>query len=173
MVSRSGTRPRGSGKTPSTRRFHGHHHRRRRPFGPGRPPDVPRADRRRALPVLVAIFGVGLVAAGLLPMDPENGFPAGTPEGPVSRMSWHGVAHSVAAAVAFTALAIAAVVMTVRCVRRRAVRPAVLNGAAALVLLVPMSPDRMSLQIALNGLVAFTWTTVVALVLRRRDIHPG
>lgn len=38
---------------------------------------------------------------------------------------------------------------------------------------VPMSPDRMSLQIALNGLVAFTWTTVVALVLRRRDIHPG
>ena len=128
---------------------------------------------RRALPVLVAIFGVGLVAAGLLPMDPENGFPAGTPEGPVARMSWHGVAHSVAAAVAFTALAIAAVVMTVRCVRRRAVRPAVLNGAAALVLLVPMSPDRMSLQIALNGLVAFTWTTVVALVLRRRDIHPG
>jgi hypothetical protein len=45
---------------------------------------------RRALPVLVAIFGVGLVAAGLLPMDPENGFPAGTPEGPVARMSWHG-----------------------------------------------------------------------------------
>ncbi|SNS23706.1 hypothetical protein [Actinomadura mexicana] len=48
-----------------------------------------------------------------------------------------------------------------------------LNGAAALVLLVPMSPDHMSLQIALNGVVAFTWTTVVGLVLRRRDIHPG
>ncbi|WP_339156221.1 DUF998 domain-containing protein [Actinomadura luteofluorescens] len=128
---------------------------------------------RRAVPVLVAIFGVGLVAAGLLPMDPEKGFPAGTPEGPVDQMSWHGVGHSVAAAVAFTALAIAAVVMTVRCVRRRAVWPAVLHGAAALVLLVPMSPDHMSLQIALNGLVAFTWTTVVALFLRRRDMHQG
>ncbi|MGI5205155.1 DUF998 domain-containing protein [Spirillospora sp. CA-108201] len=95
---------------------------------------------RRALPVLVAVFGLGLVAAGLLPMDPEKGFPVGTPEGPVAQMSWHGVAHSVAAAVAFTALAVAAVVMTV--------------------------------QIALNGAVAFTWTTVVALRLRRRDIHP-
>ncbi|GAA4360825.1 hypothetical protein GCM10023088_00330 [Actinomadura verrucosospora] len=128
---------------------------------------------RRALPVLVGVFGAGLVAAGLLPMDPENGFPAGTPEGPVDQMSWHGVAHSVAAAVAFTALAIAAAVMTVRCARRRAVLPAVLNGAVALVLLVPMSPDHMSLQIALNGLVAFTWTTVVALSLRRRSTHPG
>ncbi|MEU8117697.1 DUF998 domain-containing protein [Spirillospora sp. NPDC049024] len=122
---------------------------------------------RRTVPAFVAVFGVGLVAAGLFPMDPENGFPVGTPEGPVARMSWHGVAHSVAAAVAFTALAIAAVMMAVRCVRRRAVWPAVLNGAVALVLLVPMSPDHMSLQIALNGLVAFSWTTAVAVSLHR------
>ncbi|MFD0900390.1 DUF998 domain-containing protein [Actinomadura sediminis] len=122
---------------------------------------------RRALPILVGVFGAGLVAAGVFPMDPENGFPAGTPEGPVAQMSWHGVAHSAAAAVAFTALAIAAVVMTVRCARRRAARPAVLSGAAALVLLVPMSPDHMSVQIAVNGLVAFTWTTVLAVALRR------
>ncbi|MFG3437464.1 DUF998 domain-containing protein [Nonomuraea sp. NPDC047897] len=122
---------------------------------------------RRALPICVGIFGVGLIAAGLLPMDPENGFPAGTPEGPVAQMSWHGVGHSVAAAVAFTALAIAAVVLAVRCARRRAVPPAVLSGAAALVLLLPMSPDHLSIQIAVNGVVAFTWTTVLALLLRR------
>ncbi|MGI5171026.1 DUF998 domain-containing protein [Spirillospora sp. CA-253888] len=122
---------------------------------------------RRALPILVGVFGAGLVAAGVFTMDPENGFPVGTPEGPVAQMSWHGVAHSAAAVLAFTALAIAAIVMTVRCARRRAVRPAVLNAAAALVLLVPMSPDHMSIQIAVNGLVAFTWTTVLATMLRR------
>ncbi|WP_326564275.1 DUF998 domain-containing protein [Micromonospora peucetia] len=122
---------------------------------------------RRALPILVGIFGAGLVAAGLFTMDPEHGFPAGTPDGPADRMSWHGVAHSTAAAVAFTALAVAAIVLAVRCVRRRAVLPAVLSGLAALVLLLPMSPDRMSIQIAVNGLVAFTWTTVLALSLRR------
>ncbi|MFI7469115.1 DUF998 domain-containing protein [Nonomuraea sp. NPDC049646] len=122
---------------------------------------------RRALPILVGVFGAGLVAAGIFTMDPEKGFPAGTPDGPVAQMSWHGVAHSVAAAVAFTALAAAAAVMSVRCARRRAVASAVLSAVAALVLLVPMSPDRMSVQIAVNGLVAFTWTTVLAVSLRR------
>jgi hypothetical protein len=122
---------------------------------------------RRALSILVGIFGVGLIAAGLFTMDPEYGFPVGVPDGPVAQMSWHSVVHSAAAAVSFTALAIAALVLTVRCVRRRAVLPAVLNGAAALVLLLPMSPDHMSIQIAVNGLVAFTWTTVLALSLRR------
>ncbi|AQU66102.1 DUF998 domain-containing protein [Streptomyces niveus] len=122
---------------------------------------------RRALPVCVAIFGVGLIAAGLFPMDPENGFPVGTPDRPVAEMSWHSVAHSASAAVAFTALAVAAIALTVRCVRRRAVLPAVLNGAAALVLVLPMSPDHISIQIAVNGLVAFTWTTVVTMSLRR------
>ncbi|MFI7420261.1 DUF998 domain-containing protein [Nonomuraea sp. NPDC049684] len=122
---------------------------------------------RRALPILVGVFGAGLVAAGIFTMDPEKGFPAGTPDGPVAQMSWHGVAHSAAAAVAFTALAAAAAVMSVRCARRRAVASAVLSAVAALVLLVPMSPDRMSVQIAVNGLVAFTWTTVLAVSLRR------
>jgi hypothetical protein len=122
---------------------------------------------RRALPVLVGIFGVGLTAAGVFTMDPEHGFPAGTPDGPAAHMSWHSIVHSVAAAVAFTALAIAAIVLTVRHVRRRVVLPAVANGVAALVLLLPMSPDHMSIQIAVNGVVAFTWTTVVALWQRR------
>ncbi|GAA3467444.1 DUF998 domain-containing protein [Nonomuraea roseola] len=122
---------------------------------------------RRALPILVGIFGAGMIAAGVFIMDPENGFPAGTPDGPVAQMSWHSITHSAAAAVSFTALAIAAIVLAVRCARRRAVPAAIGNGAAALVLLLPMSPDHMSIQIAVNGLVAFTWTTVLALSLRR------
>jgi hypothetical protein len=121
---------------------------------------------RRALPVFVGIFGAGLVAAGLFTMDPENGFPVGTPDGPVARMSWHSIVHSAAAAAAFTALAVAAIVLVVRYARQRQTWPAVLNGAAALVLLLPVSPEFMSIQIAVNGLVAFTWTTVLALALR-------
>ncbi len=124
---------------------------------------------RRALPILVGIFGAGLIGAGLFPMDPQNGFPVGTPDGPVAQMSWHSIVHSAAAAVAFTALAAAAIVLTVRCARRRAVPAAVLNGAAALVLMLPVSPEHMSVQVAINGLVAFTWTTAVALWLRRRS----
>ncbi|MEK8143338.1 DUF998 domain-containing protein [Streptomyces sp. M10(2022)] len=124
---------------------------------------LPEGGGRRALSILVGIFGVGLIASGLFPMDPENGFPVGTPDQPVAWMSWHSVAHSASAVVAYSALAIAAITLTVRCVRRRAVLPAVLNGTTALVLVLPMSPEYMSLQIAMNGLVAFTWTTVLAL----------
>jgi hypothetical protein len=122
---------------------------------------------RRALPILVGIFGAGLAVAGLFPMDPEHGFPAGTPNQPVAEMSWHSAVHSAAAAVAFTALAAAAIVLAVRYARRRAVRPAVLSGAAALVLLAPIAPDYMSIQIAVNGLIAFTWTSALAVALRR------
>lgn len=122
---------------------------------------------RRALPVLVAVFGLGLVVAGVFPMDPEYGFPVGTPDGPVARMSWHGVVHSGAAALAFIALAVAALVLALRHARRRAPVPAVLSGLVALVLLLPVSPEHMSVQVAVNGLFAFGWTSAVALWLRR------
>ncbi|MFI5720607.1 DUF998 domain-containing protein [Nocardia sp. NPDC051750] len=122
---------------------------------------------RRALPVLVGVFGVGMIAAGVFTMDPEKGFPAGTPDEPVAQMSWHSIAHSASAAVAFTALAISALVLSVRCARRRAVWPAVASAVAGLVLLVPISPEHMSIQIAVNGLVAFTWTTALAIFQRR------
>ncbi|WKG10275.1 DUF998 domain-containing protein [Nocardia sp. PE-7] len=122
---------------------------------------------RRALPVLVGVFGAGLIAAGVFTMDAEKGFPAGTPDEPVAQMSWHSIAHSASAAVAFTALAVAALILSVRCVRRRAVLPAVASALAGLVLLVPISPEYMSIQIAVNGLVAFTWTTALAISRRR------
>ncbi|MDO3700940.1 DUF998 domain-containing protein [Micromonospora sp. C28SCA-DRY-2] len=122
---------------------------------------------RRLLPILVGIFGAGLVVAGVFTMDPEHGFPVGTPDGPVARMSWHSVVHSAAAATAFTALAVAAIVLAVRCVRRRAGWAAGLSGLVAVVLLLPVSPEHMSIQIAVNGLVAFAWTTAIALSLRR------
>ena len=122
---------------------------------------------RRWLAPLIAIFGLGLVASGVFVMDPENGFPIGTPEGPAPVTSWHGIAHIVAATVAFTGLAAACIVLAVRMGRRRAGWAAVLNACAALVFLAPVNPAWASIQVAVNGLVAFTWTTAVALWLLR------
>ena len=87
---------------------------------------------RRWLARLIGGFGVGLIAAGVFMMDPQDGFPVGTPAGPAAQMSWHGVAHSVAAAVGSTSPAAACIVFTVRKARQRAVLPAVLGAAAAL-----------------------------------------
>jgi hypothetical membrane protein len=118
---------------------------------------------RRWLAPLIAVFGLGLIASGVFVMDPENGFP----DGPAATMSWHGIAHLVAATVAYTGLAAACIVLTVRMARRRAVLAAVLNASAALVFLAPVNPAWMSIQVAVNGLVAFTWTTAVAVWLLR------
>ena len=128
---------------------------------------IPDGVGRRWLAPLIAIFGLGLVASGVFVMDPENGFPIGTPDGPAPAMSWHGIAHIVAATVAFTGLAAACIVLAVRMGRRRAGWAAVLNACAALVFLAPVNPAWASIQVAVNGLVAFTWTTAVALWLLR------
>ncbi|GAA1528038.1 DUF998 domain-containing protein [Kribbella lupini] len=121
---------------------------------------------RRAVPLLLGLYGGGFVVAGLFPMDPQNGFPAGAPAGPVA-LSWHSVVHSIGAVVAFTALAVACIVLVVDAVRRRSAKAAVGHGVVAVVMLLPMSPTESSLQIALTGVVAFTWTTLYAVQLRR------
>jgi hypothetical protein len=122
---------------------------------------------RRWLAPLIAVFGLGLIASGVFVMDPENGFPIGTPEGPAQLMSWHGIAHIVAATVAFTGLAAACIVMTVRMVRLRAGWAAVLNACAALALLAPVDPAWASIQLAVTAVVAFAWTTALAVKLLR------
>jgi Protein of unknown function (DUF998) len=124
---------------------------------------------RRWLAPLIAVFGLGLIASGVFVMDPVNSFPIGTPDGPAAVKSWHGFAHLVAATVAFTGLAAASIVLTVRMARRRDFLVALLNAGAALVFLAPVNPAWMSVQVAGNALIAFTWTTAVAVSLLRPD----
>ena len=72
----------------------------------------------RWAPRLVAVYGVSLVAAGLLRADPALGFPAGTPAGP-GPVSWHGTAHFEAGGIGFSCLAIACFVLAERSSARR------------------------------------------------------
>lgn len=55
-------------------------------------------------PFLLAVYGLGLVAAGAFVADPMDGFPPGTPPGPPVATSWHGPLHFVAGGVGFLAL---------------------------------------------------------------------
>jgi hypothetical membrane protein len=66
----------------------------------------------RAVPALVAVFGLGVLLAGVFPADPAAGFPVGmaTPATP----SGHGMLHLMTSGVGFLALAAAMVVMAVR-----------------------------------------------------------
>ncbi|MEV1238481.1 DUF998 domain-containing protein [Nonomuraea sp. NPDC050022] len=55
-------------------------------------------------PRLVGVFGAGMVAAAFFSADPADGFPPGTPLGPPTSMSTHGMVHFLVSGVAFVAL---------------------------------------------------------------------
>jgi hypothetical membrane protein len=60
--------------------------------------------------VLVAGYGVGLIAAGIFRADPVPGFPPGVPDDP-GRISWHGVLHLMSGVVGFACLVSACFVL--------------------------------------------------------------
>ncbi len=65
-------------------------------------------------PILLAVYGAGLIGAGFFAADPMNGFPAGAPAGRPDSISMHGMLHIVFAAVGFLALVAACFVIARR-----------------------------------------------------------
>ncbi|MEV8093405.1 DUF998 domain-containing protein [Kitasatospora sp. NPDC085879] len=65
----------------------------------------------RWAPRLVRTYGLGMVAAGALVMDPADGFPIGTPDGVPASLSWHAVGHLLAGTISFAALIAACYVL--------------------------------------------------------------
>jgi hypothetical membrane protein len=55
-------------------------------------------------PLLIGIYGVFLVAAGIFTVDPMDGFPPGTPAGLPATLSWHAQLHNMTFFVVFLSL---------------------------------------------------------------------
>jgi hypothetical protein len=71
-------------------------------------------------PRLIALYGVGLIGAGIFVADPAFGFPPGTPAD-AHDVSWHGLMHLVSGAVGFVGF-IAACFVVARRFRSRTQR---------------------------------------------------
>jgi hypothetical protein len=54
-------------------------------------------------PLLVGVYGLGLIGAGILTADPALGFPPGTPVD-AHAVSWHGLGHLVSGGIGFLGL---------------------------------------------------------------------
>ena len=54
-------------------------------------------------PLLVGLYGLGLVGGGIFVADPAGGFPPGTPQD-ANAVSWHGLLHFVSGAIGFLGL---------------------------------------------------------------------
>ena len=64
-------------------------------------------------PLLIGLYGLGLIGAGFFTADPAFGFPPGTPTD-AHTISWHGLLHFITAGVGFLALIAACAVMARR-----------------------------------------------------------
>lgn len=64
-------------------------------------------------PLLVGLYGLGLVGAGIFIADPARGFPPGTPADAHS-VSWHGLMHLVSGGIGFIGLIAACMVFARR-----------------------------------------------------------
>lgn len=64
-------------------------------------------------PILVAVYGLGLIGAGIFVADPALGFPPGTPAD-ANTVSWHGLGHFISGALGFFGLIIACFVFARR-----------------------------------------------------------
>ena len=69
-------------------------------------------------PILLGIYGLGLIGAGFFTADPAFGFPPGTPAA-AHTMSWHGLLHFICGGVGFLALIAACFVFARRFASQR------------------------------------------------------
>lgn len=83
----------------------------------------------RLLPALIAVWGLGLIGAGLFTTDPVSGYPPETPPLPV-QPTWHGIAHDLVSIPSFLALALACFVFAYRLTRTNGVGWAVGSASA-------------------------------------------
>ena len=126
---------------------------------------------RRALPILIGLYGLGLVIAGIFPAPACCGFPAGTPENQLPVMTPTAIIHSIGFMVAFSSLIIACFVAAL-----------LLSGSAALPSLA--AGISMSLLVGLGmsnvmapgvaffiaAIVGWAWLAIVVMQLAGQSV---
>jgi hypothetical protein len=116
-------------------------------------------------PVLVGVFGVGLVAGGVFVTDPALGFPPGAPAGIPEEVSWHAAVHGFAPGVAFDAVIVVCFVFLRRFAALRQWRWATYCATTAVAALaLTWWPDRdgISVRLAVAVTLALIWASSLA-----------
>src|ERR1700730_4644474 len=121
-------------------------------------------------PLMVGLWGLGLIAAGIFTADPAFGFPPGAPQGTQNHLSCHAVLHGAAFFTTFVSLVVACVVFGRRFARLKrwgwvAYCLATAVVGPALVAVGMSNTAAAGVPFALAGAVAFGWVSVLALQL--------
>lgn len=126
-------------------------------------------------PLLVGLFGVGTIVAGIFPPDPAFGFPEGAPEGMPETMSVAGGLHGLGFG-AFLALFVGFIVLSRHFGQAMpGWRNACIIVAVATPLLMLLGtvafPNTLGIFYFGAGAISFTWLSVVAWRLRANSLQ--
>jgi hypothetical protein len=115
-------------------------------------------------PILIGVYGVGLVWGGVFVADPAFGYPVGTPDAAPAELSWHGILHGIAPAAASLALLAACFVFARRFAaegKRGWVICSIVVAAAELVLTsISFAIADYRFMLA-GGVIIWTWIAAV------------
>ena len=119
-------------------------------------------------PILIGLYGLGLVLAGIFPPPACCGFPAGTPDDQLPVMTPSAIVHSIAFMIAFSSLIIACFVAA----RRLSGRWSTLSLAAGIAM--PLLVGLGMANLVAPGIAFFVaaiigWAWLAALVLQLAD----
>jgi hypothetical membrane protein len=127
---------------------------------------------RRALPILVGLYGAGLIIAGIFPPPACCGFPEGTPQDQLPVMTTGAIAHSIGFMVAFGALIVACFVAALR-----------LSGVLSMLALLAGIAMPLLVGLGMSGLIApgvaffaaavigWVWLTTVVMQLAGQSVQ--
>ena len=129
-------------------------------------------------PRLLAVAGLGNIAAGALRMDPVSGFPVGTPPTSATTMSWHSAAHMGAGSITFITLTAACYVLGYHFRRTGHRRLALGSRAAGTVLSLGFGWSMTggpagSLTLAIGFITAMVWIAVVTSAYHAHTSQPA
>lgn len=124
-------------------------------------------------PLLLGVYGLGLIGAGAFVADPMDGFPPGTPPGPPAVPTWHGSLHFIAGGIGFLALIAGCFVFARRFAILRQSAWMAYSLATGLLFLagfmaIASGSKQPWIVSAFTAAVVLAWTWLTALPLRLR-----
>src|SRR5262245_27781049 len=130
-------------------------------------------------PILLGIYGLGLIGAGFFSADPALGFPPGTPAD-AHTVSWHGLLHFVSAAIGFLSLIAGCLVFARRFVAAGERAWAAYSAVTGVVFLLAFAGIAAGsgngwtiLGFWIGVVLAFSWVTAMSLRLLGTQERPA
>ena len=122
-------------------------------------------------PILLAIYGLGLICAGFFSADPALGFPPGTPPGPPRTISTHGLLHFVCGGIGFLGLIASCLVFARRFASFKEACWAWYSALTGIIFLaaffgIASGSGNASIILAFYAAVALAWSWITALAIR-------